>query len=151
MKKTLVLIFISTSLTAFAQNNNADSVSFCEKQFPIPPACATPSTFQIFCDDYSMYWFYPAKSMLSLTFKITVDGLVKGLGNCRKDSINVFLLGQKVSTIKLTCIVNGVPSYQLVSCGIVNNQAVLNILNLWVNPKRNEDLPTAIKPILRLK
>ena len=150
MKKILILIFIISSFDAFAQTNQTDSVSFCQKLFPIPSSCATPSRFQIFCDDYWMYWFYPAKAMLSLTFKIFIDGMIKELDSCKKDSINVFLLGQKVPTIKLTCMVNGVPHYQLVSCGVVNNQAVLNVLNLWKNPKTNDDLPRPIQQILRL-
>jgi hypothetical protein len=98
-----------------------------------------------------MYWFYLDKAMIPLTFKITVDGLVKGIGNCKKDSVNIFLLNQKVPTIKLTCMVNGVPHYELVSCGIVDDQAVINTLILLKNPKINDDLPLPIRKIVRLK
>ena len=152
MKNALTIVLILGSLNTFSQNGKTDSVSFCEKLFPIPSSCGTPSRFQIFCDDYSMYWFYPAKAVLSLTFNLTVDGMVKGFGDsCRKDSVAVFLLNQRIPTIKLTYTVNGAPFYELISCGLVNDQAVINILNLSKNPKINEDLPMPIRQIVKLK
>jgi hypothetical protein len=98
-----------------------------------------------------MYWFYVDKAMIPLTFKITVDGMVKGLDSCKKDSANVFLLNQKTPTVKLTCQVNGVAHYQLISCGVVNNQAVITMLTLLKNPKTNDDLPPSIRQIVRLR
>ena len=150
MKCSLILIFIISSFNVFAQTNQPDSVSFCQKLFPIPSACATPSKFQIFCDDYSMYWFYPGKTLLLSTVKTFVGGMIKEFDSCKKDSISVLLLDEKVPTIKLTCLANGVKSYQFVSYGIVNNQAVMTVLNLWKNPRTNKDLPNPIKQILRL-
>lgn len=150
MKKYLILIFSTISFNAYAQSNQTDTVSFCQKLFPIPSECATPSKFQISCDDYTMFWFYLSKATLSSTVEKFVNGMIKELDDCKTDSITVFLLGKKVPTIKLSCKANGVPNYQFFSYGIVNNQAVMSILTLWDDPKTNDDLPIVIKQILKL-
>ena len=98
-----------------------------------------------------MYWFYPAQSALSATAKTFVDKFTAEMGNCHKDSTQVYLLNQKVAAIKITCDVNGTSTYQYIAYGLVNNQPVMAVLSLRSDPKSNNDLPETIRQILTVK
>jgi hypothetical protein len=152
LKKILVFLSLTVSMETFAQSHSTDSVVvFCQRSFAIPGQCATPSKGQIFCDDYFMYWFYPAQSILSATVKTFVDKFSAEMGNCHKDSTQVYLLNQKVTAIKLTCVASGISTYQYIAYGLVNNQPVMVVLSLRTDPKSNNDLPGPIRQILTVE
>jgi hypothetical protein len=151
VKEILVLLLLAVSMETFSQSHSSDSVVFCQRSFAIPAQCATPSKAQIFCDDYFMYWLYPAQSILPATVKTFVDKFTAEMGNCLKDSTQVYLLNQKVAAIKITCVVNATSTYQYIGYGIVNTQPVVAILSLRRDPKSNNDLPEPIRQILTVK
>jgi len=98
-----------------------------------------------------MLWFYTSEVSLERMANIFVNRSLKEFGNCKQDSISVLLLGEKVSTVKLLCSVEGKPTCQYLSYGIVKGQSVILVLNFYKDVIKGSDLPASVRQIVTIR
>jgi hypothetical protein len=158
MKQLLLLIFLFTSVTAFAKTSEqldstkqVDSLTFCWYKYKVPAGCAAQSEYQLKCDNYSIAWIYLNKEMLATAPEMFYNQLTGQFKSVTRDSIACYLRNVEAKCYKVSFRDDdGVTHYQLLGYGTVNNQPVLVQLGLNTEPKSNEDIPEFPRQIIRL-
>jgi hypothetical protein len=151
MKKFLILSFLFTTATSFAQTpGNGDTISFCFTKYKIPAGCKAASEYQVTCDDYSMTWIY----LNPQTFQTTPDQILNKMAGemkkFKKEPVTCFLLGNQVKGYKISYKIDQGTGHQLMAWGFANEQLVLVQLSLNKEPKTNEDIPAFPEQMIRL-